>query len=78
MATYDKLTAPHVRPSREGLKTVVTYVVPEISAALRHLAIDQDTSMQALGEEAFALLLEKYSVKVKAPKKEASLQKARA
>ena len=63
--------SPHTRPSRVGLKAVITYVAPEVSAALRHLAIDENTSVQALGEEAYTLLLAHYGVKVKNPKKEA-------
>ena len=64
-------SSPHTRPSRVGLKAVITYVAPEVSAALRHLAIDQNTSVQALGEEAYMLLLAQYGRKVKLPKKDA-------
>ena len=43
--------------SRQGTKGIVTYVSPELSRALRLLALDEDTSLQALGLEAFEALL---------------------
>jgi hypothetical protein len=72
----DGTISPHSRPSRVGLKAVITYIAPEVSAALRHLAIDQNTSVQALGEEAYAMLLAHYGVKVKILKKEATAVRA--
>jgi hypothetical protein len=66
---YDRDTNPNARPSRTGLKTVVTYLEPEVLAALRHVAIDQEKSLQALGQEAYALLLAQYKVDVKIEKK---------
>ena len=69
---YNKDTAPHVRPSRTGLKTVVIYVDQEVSKALRILAIEENTTLQALGEEAFNLLLSNRGIKVKRAKKEAA------
>ena len=71
MVEYNKDTAPHARPSRTGLKTVVIYVDQEVSKALRILAIQQNTTLQALGEQAFDLVLASYNVKVKKAKKTA-------
>ena len=45
--------------SRQGTKGIVTYVSPELSRALRQIALDEDTSLQALGIEAFQALLER-------------------
>lgn len=44
--------------SRQGRKGVLIHVTPELSKALRQLALDEDTTLQALGEEAFTRLLE--------------------
>ena len=52
--------------SRQGTKGIVTYVSPELSRALRLLALDEDTSLQALGLEAFQALLERRGRDLKA------------
>ena len=44
--------------SREGTRGVLIRVEPDLSRRLRQLALDEDTSVQALGVEAFEALLE--------------------
>jgi hypothetical protein len=61
---YDRETNPHARPSRAGLKTIVTYVPPDLSKALKILAMRADMSLQDLGEKAFRLLIEHYGTTV--------------
>jgi hypothetical protein len=48
------------RPAREGKKAVVGYFSPAASKALAQLALDQDTSIQALLGEAIDDLLRKH------------------
>ena len=43
--------------SRIGKKTVIFYDKPEVVRALKHLATDEDTTIQALMQEAVDLLL---------------------
>ena len=45
-------------PSRSGRKGVVGYVAPELWAQLRHLAIDERSSIQALVLEGLDRVLE--------------------
>ena len=40
------------------MKGVVLYIPPKLHRQLRHLAIDQDTTVQALGLEALERILE--------------------
>ena len=47
-----------VPKSRQGRKGVLIHVTPDMSKALRQLALDEDTTLQALGEEAFERLLD--------------------
>jgi len=47
-------------PSRVGKRVVSTYLDPIAWRQLRELALDLETSTQALGEEAFNLLFEKH------------------
>ena len=69
-ADQEKATAPvpvpegrraHPRSSRpktrEGKKGVLIYVLPEMSQQLRQLALDEDSTVQALGHEALDSLL---------------------
>ena len=52
---------PPARPaarSRRGTKGVVIHVQPALWRRLRQLALDEETSVQALGVEAFTRLLE--------------------
>lgn len=44
--------------SRQGKRGVLIHVSPELSRRLRQLALDEDTTLQALGLEAFERLLE--------------------
>lgn len=46
-----------VRPDRVGKKMVTAYLPAEQVKALRHLAVDRDTTVQALIEAALAALL---------------------
>jgi hypothetical protein len=48
------------RPAREGKKAVVGYFSPAVSRALGQLALDHDTSIQALLGEAIDELMRKY------------------
>ena len=59
MPGYDKDTNPNFRPSRSDKKTVVFYTTREKSDQLRHLAINQNTTLQALCELATDELLAK-------------------
>ena len=45
-------------PSRSGKTGIVIYASPELARALRHLAVDEGSSLQALGLEALTALLE--------------------
>jgi hypothetical protein len=57
-----KNVARHKRnpPStRTGRKGIVIYVEQDVAAAIRRLAADYDTTVQALGETAFKFLFEK-------------------
>jgi hypothetical protein len=60
-------TAPHPgtyrdpntkRGGREGKKALIAYFSPDVSKALGRMAIDEDTTMQALIGEAIDLLME--------------------
>ena len=45
------------RPSRVGKKGMLIYIDPALSRRLRHLAIDEDKTLQQLGVEALEMLL---------------------
>ena len=49
-----------VPPSRQGKKGVLLHVDPEIAKRLKLLAVEQDTTIEALGIEALGLLFERY------------------
>jgi hypothetical protein len=52
-------TAPNEkRGGREGKKALIAYFSPDVSKTLGRLAIDEDTTMQALIGEAIDLLME--------------------
>ena len=53
-------TAGRVPPSRQGKKGVLLHVDPEIAKRLKLLAVEQDTTIEALGIEALGLLFERY------------------
>lgn len=46
--------------SREGKKTIVGHFNPDVAWQLRKLALDRDTTVQKLLEEAFGDLFEKH------------------
>jgi hypothetical protein len=54
-------TASKPRNPREGKKAVVGYFSPAVSRALHQLALDTDTSIQALLGEAIDDLMRKHS-----------------
>ena len=55
----DQVAEPRsTAPSRSGKRGVVGYVSPELWAQLRHLAIDEGTSLQALVLEGLDRVLE--------------------
>ena len=47
-------------PSRRGKKGVLFHVDPEIAKRLKLLAVEHDTTIEALGIEALGLLFERY------------------
>lgn len=47
-------------PSREGKKTIVGHFDPAVAWQLRKLALDKETTVQKLLEEAFGDLFEKH------------------
>ncbi len=47
-------------PSRQGKKSVTIHLDREYHKELKLLSVRRDTSLQALGEEAFRLLVAKY------------------
>ena len=47
-------------PSRRGKKGVLFHVDPEIAKRLKLLAVEQETTIEALGVEALGLLFERY------------------
>src|SRR3954468_21429355 len=49
-------------PSREGKRVLSLYLDPLAWKQLRQLALDTDTSTQALGEEAVNLLFAKHGI----------------
>ena len=53
-------TASSIAPSRRGKKAVVLYLKPETAKRLKVLAAENETTVHALGLEAFDLLFERY------------------
>jgi hypothetical protein len=49
-------------PSRAGKRVLSIYLEPIAWKQIRQLALDNDTSTQALGEEAINLLFEKHGL----------------
>ena len=49
-----------VTPARIGKKGVLTQLDPDTARRLKMLAVEHDTTLQALGEEAFDELLRRY------------------
>jgi hypothetical protein len=50
-------------PSREGKRVVTVYLNPDAFRQIRQLALDRETSSQALYLEALNLLFKKYQLK---------------
>lgn len=50
-------TPPSYPKHRQGKKALIAYFSPNVSKALRQLALDEDTTMQALLGEAVDLLM---------------------
>lgn len=61
LATPDEGT-PKRPPSRAGKRVLSVYLDPLAWKQLRQLALDSDTSTQALGEEAVNLLFAKHGI----------------
>lgn len=49
-------SSPHARPSRRAVKHVGGYFQPQVSKQLRQIALDEDSSVQALLGEAIDML----------------------
>lgn len=49
-----------VPPSRQGKKGVLLHVDPGIAKRLKLMAVEHDTTIEALGIEALGLLFERY------------------
>ena len=52
--------ARNVTPGRRGKKGVLTQLDVDTARRLKMLAVQRDTTLQALGEEAFEALLDRY------------------
>ena len=50
--------SPHARPSRKSTKHVGGYFDPAVSKQLRQIAVDEDSSIQALLGEALDMLFQ--------------------
>jgi hypothetical protein len=50
-------TPPKRRPAREGKKGILGHFSPELSRALNIMAVEEETTVQALMGEAFDLLM---------------------
>jgi hypothetical protein len=60
--SLDDKTPAKRAPSRDGKRALTVYLDPLAWKQLRQLALDQDTSNQALGEEAVNLLFAKHGL----------------
>ncbi len=54
---------PELPPSRQGKKAIAGHFDPAVSKQLKQLALEQDTTVQALLAEALNDLFEKYGQK---------------
>lgn len=54
---------PELPPSRKGKKAIAGHFDPAVSKQLKQLALEQDTTVQALMAEALNDLFEKYGKK---------------
>ena len=56
-STHVPTPKPEISPSRAGKRGVVIYVEPELGRRLKILAAQRDSTIQAIGLEAFEHLL---------------------
>ena len=56
-------TKPELPPSRKGKKAIAGHFDPAVSKQLKQLALEEDTTVQALLAEALNDLFEKYDKK---------------
>ena len=62
-ATTGPTRSGRVAPSRQGKKGVLFHVDPGVAKRLKMLAVEYDTTIEALGIEALGLLFERYATK---------------
>lgn len=60
LAAMPPRPATKVTPGRIGKKGVLTQLDQDTARRLKMLAVERDTTLQALGEEAFDELLRRY------------------
>jgi hypothetical protein len=53
---------PATRPDRQGTKTIAGHFDPRVSKQLKQLALDRDSTVQDLLQEALADLFEKHGL----------------
>ncbi len=58
-----KRSKPELPPSRQGKKAIAGHFDPAVSKQLKQLALEEDTTVQALLAEALNDLFEKYDKK---------------
>ena len=56
--TSATIRSPGRTMSRAGKKGIVIYVEPEMARSLKRIAVDEDTTLQALGLEALGKLID--------------------
>ncbi len=61
--SVDDTIARADRPDRAGLKTLVTYLEPEIARRIKVIAAETDMKVQEIGKEAVLQWLERYDAK---------------
>ena len=60
-----KASKSQVAPSRAGKKLIAGHFSPETAKAMKRLAVEDDTTVQALLGEAMELLFKKKNIKTK-------------
>lgn len=58
-----QVSKPELPPSRQGKKAIAGHFDPAVSKQLKQLALEEDTTVQALLAEALNDLFEKYDKK---------------
>ena len=56
--TSAPIRSPGRTMGRAGKKGIVIYVEPEMARSLKRIAVDEDTTLQALGSEALEALID--------------------